>query len=446
MVQIEALVFRYRGDRATERARTETAMALARESRSSFGIARTLVIAAFGAWFAGEDDDFTRYARELEAALTPTTARGMEVFCASARGDLRAVFRSEGFEPAKLRCYAALVACGQAEGADRADLARAALKAAEAAAEPANVTIACIACAESIGSQASTFIDRARTAAATVDSAELQAAVEAYASASHDLGLLAPLVRRLRAVRPRSPRSVPVSCHISLARARVERDGKVQRLTSRELQLVLCLAVRRRACRAEELLEVLWQRAERPDASVLRVYVRRTRLKLGENAIVTVAGGYALGNDVRVDLEEIEAAIAQARQQQPIAPAVRTTLAAYLQAMRERQPTVAETWDWFAPVGARIEDLTRGLAMMLGRDALGQQAYEAALAYSQGIIERDACDEPARELRIRAHLGAGDRAAAMRELRVYRNTLASELEAVPSASLIALVGNESSHL
>jgi DNA-binding SARP family transcriptional activator len=61
------------------------------------------------------------------------------------------------------------------------------------------------------------------------------------------------------------------------------------------------------------------------------------------------------------------------------------------------------------------------------------------LAVARDLIERDPCDETARELAIRAHIGAGDRVAATRELRTYREVVLRELDAEPSDYLVSLV-------
>jgi DNA-binding SARP family transcriptional activator len=60
--------------------------------------------------------------------------------------------------------------------------------------------------------------------------------------------------------------------------------------------------------------------------------------------------------------------------------------------------------------------------------------------FSKEQILRDPCDEPARELRIRALLASGERALACRELRAYRETLRLELGTEPSPEIGALIG------
>jgi DNA-binding SARP family transcriptional activator len=59
------------------------------------------------------------------------------------------------------------------------------------------------------------------------------------------------------------------------------------------------------------------------------------------------------------------------------------------------------------------------------------------------MIAYDPCDEPAREIAIRAYLAAGDRAAALRHFRHYRDVLQAELQCEPSETIARLLGASS---
>jgi len=198
------------------------------------------------------------------------------------------------------------------------------------------------------------------------------------------------------------------------------------------------LAARRRPCASDDITAALWP-VPREDTGALRVCVARLRAKIGDGAVVLGRNGYTLGDDIIVDLDNIERLVLEAQRQNPIAPELRSQLQAELDRLILPRPARTDTWEWFAPVGVRIDDLTRQLATVLGRDALEAGDFAAALNLGQRIIEVDPCDEPARELRIRAHLAAGDRASAYREFRLYREVLESELGARPSTELAALV-------
>ena len=86
-----------------------------------------------------------------------------------------------------------------------------------------------------------------------------------------------------------------------------------------------------------------------------------------------------------------------------------------------------------------MDELRTAIAHRLAEDALERGDPDAALAFAGDVIAYDPCDEPAREIAIRAHLAVGDRAAALRTYRQYREVLSSELQVEPSATLSALV-------
>lgn len=439
IIRVQALALRYRGNRSEERSRLEVAIALVRDSGAPLGIALALEEAAFGAWFAGEDVEFARHVRELEESVAPTTARGTEVFRACARANFEALRRNDGIENPKIRCYAALIGCGFTTGSTRGELALIALEAAGDAGEPMLSAIACIACIESDAGDAKELIGLARASCAAVDSDKLRAALERFAAGERDCGILTPVLERLRSEASQSYQLSAARCRVSLARGRVECDDREVVLSNRELQLVMYLAARQRACRDAEIIEALWPDAGGPSrGTALRVYVRRVRLKLGRAAIARVRNGYTIGEGAFVDLDRIERAALQARRQASIAPELLADLECFLD-VGSSPPTTIHDWEWYAPVLVRVDDLMREVTTLVGRHALQTGDINAALSLAGRVIERDPCDEPARELRIRAHLAAGDRASAYREFRVYRELLESELDAQPSAELAALV-------
>ncbi len=440
IVQIEALVFRYRGERATERARLDAGVALAGESRASLAIALALEEAAFAAWFAGEDKLYGQYARRLEESVTPATSGGTEVFRAAAHGNFEPLRQSKGIEHPKIRFYTALIACSVSLAHERIEFARRALQAATEAGEPMSAAVACIACAQSDAAQRDDFIERARNYAAQVDSAQLHEAIEAYATSQEHYGILAPLLRRLEPHAGKPQTALEPRWHISLLRCAVQRNGVPVALSRRELELLAYLSVRKRACRRDEIAEALWPQGSRSGHAAVRVYVNRVRTRLRDSSmIVGMQGCYHLGADVVVDIDLIERDIARARGQSPMRPETRAHLLSALTELTEPRSSVSEPWEWFAPVNVRIDDLMRETATMLARDALESGDVASALELSGRVVERDPLDEPARELVIRAHLASGDAASALREFRIYRETLAGELGARPSRTLESLV-------
>lgn len=436
--EIHARLSRYGGDRTAERMHLETAVALARESEAALAIALTLEEAAFAAWFAGEDLLYERYASELEATLAPNTARGTEVFRGCVRADYTALLRNEGVEHPKIHFYASLIACGNAPKARRSEFAMRALAASAAAREPMLETLAAIACAETGACDRREGIEKARSAARQVEAQALQDAVEAYAEGCEECGLLTPLLRRLHSEANADLMQRRSLLHVAILRGEVERGGAPIKLSNREMELVTYLASRRRFCASEEIVEALWDR-DREDDTVLRVYVTRVRAKLGFAAIAASEKGYALDPAVTIDLDGFERALTHARRKSALAPPMRDELKSQFSALSRAMPPRMLRWKWFASTQLRVDDVLRETGLLLGRDALANKNVQDAMGFAERLLERDTCDEPARELLIRAHLAMDDRAGALRELRKYRKVLAAELGAEPSEAIEKLV-------
>jgi DNA-binding SARP family transcriptional activator len=79
---------------------------------------------------------------------------------------------------------------------------------------------------------------------------------------------------------------------------------------------------------------------------------------------------------------------------------------------------------------------------MIRRDvepATNRGNFTDALQLAHWMILDDALDEPAREIAIRAHVGLGERSAAVRVLQEYATVLNEEDSGQPSAHLAALL-------
>ncbi len=196
--EIVARAQHFDGLRAEERATFDRSIALANESGVAVVRALALQEALFGAWFAGEDALVAQYARELERAIAPNTALGTEVFRDIIRGDISLALREETFERFRFRHYAALIACGRAPRAERSRFADAALEAAKSSDEPACCAVAAIALAECDPQTATRWLRRRRAWAKRTDSTALRQRRRCVSRGSGDLGLLEPLVQRLR--------------------------------------------------------------------------------------------------------------------------------------------------------------------------------------------------------------------------------------------------------
>jgi DNA-binding SARP family transcriptional activator/tetratricopeptide (TPR) repeat protein len=441
IVQIESLALRYGGEREAERSRLETGVALAETSGSPLALALALEESAFAAWFAGEDVLFAQYAGLLEATATPSIGAATEVFRSGAKGDIESLRAGRGVEHPKIRFYASLMLCASTSGEERAECAQRSLAAAIEAAEPMSAAIACIVCAECDPAVRDEYVQRARRYASTVESLPLRRAIDGYGPRAIDSGMLAPLLGRLRQMPGGRMRPLESPYQLSLVTQSLRRGGERVAIAPRETELLAFLGARNRPCRPEEIAEALWPREPGTNAPSVRVYINRIRKRCNDRTlIIAERGSYRLGEGIRVDLVAIERSVASARRAGGrLSPEDRSELSHYLGHLNEPPSSIADDWDWYASVRARADDLRREIGSMLAQDAIVAGDFQAALGYARSVLDADACDEPARELMIRAYFAAGDRSSALREFRVYRDTLATELGAAPSQSLERLV-------
>ena len=114
-------------------------------------------------------------------------------------------------------------------------------------------------------------------------------------------------------------------------------------------------------------------------------------------------------------------------------------LAAIVRHFDSTRPAFMAAWEWFSPIERRIEEWSRTAKLRLAEDALRSKSYHRALQLAQQVIALDELDEPAWEIAICTLLESGDRAAAQRELRRYREITLRELNAEPSRELYDLV-------
>ncbi|TAM75663.1 hypothetical protein EPN44_07785 [bacterium] len=440
--EIVARAARFAQSREAERTLLDRAIALARDSGAATVRALALQEAFFGAWLAGEDALAGRYAHELEDGVSPSTAKATELLRASIRGDLELLRRNEGFERPRFRHYAALIACATVADEMRPEFARLALEAAEDAGDATCIAIASIACMECRApAERAALAEGVRAQCATVDAPRLRRAVDAYLSGGGDLGLLTPLIGRLRGLRSEPAAAAASPFVISIADGSVRRNGSAIRLSNRERELLLYLALHRRACSRDELIGAIWPGREGNARSVVRVYASRLRARLGDASVVQLldSGEYRLSSDTRIDFYDIERLVQASRSQPLLATETRARLEAYSRRWSGDAPPRLKMREWFTAFVPRIEELSRQITLLLGYDSLELGRFGEARRMAERIIALDRCDEPAWELLIRAMLAAGDAVGARRELRKYREALAAELGAEPSSDLERLV-------
>ena len=435
LVALGADIARVRGERAVERSFIERAFDRARASGLANIVAFIVAEAYFGAWFAGEERAASRYAVALEAAVEGDGVRGFSYLAAVACG--------RDAEPADIDTprfviYARLIAASSASNErDAHRYARSALALAERAHAPFNHTLAAIAAALTNDAMRSEYLEVARLAALRCESQPLHAALEALLAGEPATGMLQAFVSRF--AQERKPILPPIE--IAVVRAEVLVDGRAVALSSRELELLVAIGLRREGVQRSRLIATLWPDQEEDAArNALSVALHRLRAHLGrEDAIVRDGDGYSLHADARVDLWEIERRTTILRGHQVLRENDRRALEALAIQLEGRRPERMQRWEWFEPTGRRLRELQIEVTHRLASDALERSESARALELASQMIAHDPCDEPAREIAIRAFLALGDRAAALRMFRQYRAVLMTELACEPSSALAALV-------
>jgi DNA-binding SARP family transcriptional activator len=217
--------------------------------------------------------------------------------------------------------------------------------------------------------------------------------------------------------------------------------GRTITLSERELALIVALSLRREVVPRTRLADLLWPELDEYGArNALSVCLHRLRHHLGnDRAIVRLKDGYALHDDVRVDLWEIDRTVGVLRSRPALSDNDRKLLESAYEKLRARRPDRMLQWEWFEPTERRICELRLEVAQRLASDALSHSNTQRALELAEEMVGYDPCDEAARQIAITAHLARGDRGAAMRQYRQYRDTLQAELQCEPSDAIKRLV-------
>lgn len=437
-----AEIERPRGRRAAERELLDRSLAYARRTQLSNFVAFRLAEATFGAWLAGEDATFERYSSELERVVEGDGIRGFRYFANCARGR----YDAESDAADLLRwvlCGHLVAACESGDDGEALRNANAALELTRRYSAPFLEALVRIVLAE-LGDprERSAAYAEARRLVEPMGSVALTAAISAAGEGGSFAGMLAPLLARLRSRRgQRSPR-----LEISVLTGTVRCGGAEVKVADRELELLFALARRREAVTRDELAEMLWpDRDEDATRNLLKVHLHRLRQHLGdESAIVRTRDGLRLCDYADVDVWEIHRAIAARHSREISSNADRDAVQAIYERLCDELPSRVRSWEWFEPTGRALRETRCELARQLARYALAQGLNDEAQRLADEMIEHDPCDETAREIAIATHVARGDRAAALRTYRQYRDVLFEELQCEPSRSLTALLQTETS--
>lgn len=232
------------------------------------------------------------------------------------------------------------------------------------------------------------------------------------------------------------------SLRIELFSGIVRRGEQTISINQREKALLYTLAMARRPIARDDLLDDLWPDLEAKAArNALGVCLHRLRRQLGDpDAVVLLAFGYALGSHASVDLRETDELLRTLACRRLLGCGERDAAErAFFALLGSPGPRIRPLGETFAVLEQRLDALRSALGSRLAEDALERGEATAALLYATPIADLDPCDEPARELAIRAYLALGDRASAIREFRAYARAVGSELGLEPSAQLRRLL-------
>ena len=437
LVTLGADIARVRGDRASERERIDRAIEYARGAGFGNFVAFYEAEATFGAWFAGDDAEYVQHAFALESVVEREGVRGFAFFTACAR---HRVAEPQRPDQPKWVAMGYLMAAANAE--DPATALRYADIARETAAgsrTPFYQVLSALAVAELNPARRPALRAEAAALARRVDSAELHGAIDAIARGENGK-FLEPFVRRYRTQVDAEPQRGGII--VELVTGRVVRDGQPIALAEREHALLAAVAMRAEPMSRDRLTDLLWPDLNESAArNAFHVCLHRLKARLGDdNVIVRTREGYRLGSDVRVDLWEIDRTLGVlrtdgARDERQVAG-----LRELYDRLRATRPPKFESWEWFEQTERHLRELRCEVSQALAKHALAEHRTQDALALCHEMIAYDPCDEPAREIAIRAYLESGDRAAALRHFRQYRAVLSAELQCEPSEALAKLIG------
>lgn len=431
LIEHAAETLRPLGRRAEERLMLDEAL---RQSRSAgYGVNAGLALAeqSFGAWLAGEDEMFASSSAALDLCVQDDGVRGLWHYAAVARGNIE--LPPLGVElPKWLACANIVAACMVPDVRAAQRHAVSAREAADKYGSPFLNVLAGLLLAEHAPALRSERLAAVLETAKLVESAPLQKSLQAYVAGDDDVGMLGPFFARLR----RDPAGRPLSHDVDLLRGEIVANGKRYAISDKKLALVAILGRSRQGLGRETIVETIWSDHEKSSAeNAFNLCLHQLRKIVGDDTIALRHGVYTLDERVRVDLRLIEDYVTAVALRSELEDSQRVILARFYERLCEPLPKCYAQWEWFDATLRRIGELRCEIAARLARDALARGDPREGLRLARTILEYDDCDEPAREIAIRAYVAIGDEASAFREYRRYRDVLWNELGAVPALSL-----------
>jgi DNA-binding SARP family transcriptional activator len=236
-------------------------------------------------------------------------------------------------------------------------------------------------------------------------------------------------------------RCEPCPIVVEAASGTVLCDGLPVRLSPREREHAIAIAIQPRPAPLEALAELIYPDRDAGEAAnAIKVYVYRLRRRVHPAFIAYRDGGYVLGPGVGVDVKLAHDALATiTRDGWPPEGAERNELFRLARLLRVDRPVFFPEGTWYDGVALLVRRLGHDLTMLLARSAAEQGNLHEAIQVAREMTYEDICDEEAWELLIRTQLRAGEPGAARAGFRHYQAALAQELDALPSPHIRELL-------
>lgn len=424
---------RVEGDRNLERRTLDHVIAIALESRVDMVICYAHMSATFGAWLAGEDALFSYYIERLNAVAPAYMQKATALFRNAAAGNVEQMV--ESVENPRFRVYAFLIATTTGPQTQRAKFAWRAVSASDYYGEPFLQVLSRVAVGLSDTSPRDDMFSDALSIAAGISTPNVSSRVKALQTNEADVGPW----KAFSAFRERDEKTSN-NFKLAVLAATITKDDVPIRLSDREMELLIALALKPAGRSRDELIELLCPDSDASDGhQTLRVITNRVRSKLGETRAVTVSNGnYQLGPAFQADVCEIEARLKATQTQRGLCEAELLRLQKDIDVLWTPSNRL-QKWEWLAPAILRLNELAYETGLRVARRLLDMGNFENAIRFGRRLIEYDACDESAREIVVRALMASGDELGAHAESRRYREALHRELGCAPSEAFERLL-------
>jgi DNA-binding SARP family transcriptional activator len=217
--------------------------------------------------------------------------------------------------------------------------------------------------------------------------------------------------------------------------------GELVQMSPNSQRLVGFVALHDRPVRRAKVSGTLWlDSTENRAGASLRSALWRIPAPRGMNVLGASSTHVWLNAHMRVDLHD-----AIARAQSLLGGGTQVDLAA-LDVARELASfggDVLPGWyeDWLVMERERFHHLRLQVLDKFGDQLCAHGRFCDALQVGLTAVAAEPLRESAHRLVIRAHLGQGNIAEAIRQYRCYERMLADELGAVPSGAMLALAGS-----